>query len=113
VVVRERLREEKRSPGRRLLEVPGYTFRLLITSCTGSPTELWREYNQRADVEKRIEELKYDLAADDFCLRQFFATEAVFCSILMLFNERGATCNPEPAPVTYLISTLKRVLSGC
>lgn len=86
VVVRERLREEKHSPGRRLLEVPGYTFRLLVTSCTGLPAELWRDYNKRADVEKRIEELKYDLAADDFCLRQFFATEAVFCSILMLFN---------------------------
>ena len=86
VVIRERLREEKRSPGRRLLEVPGYTFRLLVTSCSASPAELWRDYNQRADMEKRIAELKYDLAADDFCLRQFFATEAVFCSILMLFN---------------------------
>jgi len=86
VVVRERLREEKRSPGRRLLEAPGYTFRLLVTSCTGLPAELGRDYHQRADVEKRLEELPYDLAADDFCLRQFFATEAVFCSILMLFN---------------------------
>ena len=37
-------------------------------------------------MENRIEELKYDLAADDFCLRQFFATEAAFCGILMLFN---------------------------
>ena len=86
VVIRERLREEQRSPGRRLLEVPGYTFRLLVTSCSASPAELWRDYNQRTDMEKRIAELKYDLAADDFCLRQFFATEAVFCSILMLFN---------------------------
>jgi len=37
-------------------------------------------------VEKRIAELKYDLAADDFCLHEFFATEAAFCAILMLFN---------------------------
>ena len=86
VAIRERQREEKRSPGRRLLEVPGYTFRVFATSCSASPAEVWRDYNQRADMEKRIEELKYDLAADDFCLRQFFATEAVFCSILMLFN---------------------------
>lgn len=86
VGVRERLREEKHSPGRRLLEVPGYSFRLLVTSCSASPEEVWRDSNQRADVEKRMEELKYDLAADDFCLRQFFATEAVFCSIRMLFN---------------------------
>jgi hypothetical protein len=46
----------------------------------------WREYNKRADIEKRIGELKYDLVADDFCLHEFFATEAAFCSILLLFN---------------------------
>jgi hypothetical protein len=31
--------------------------------------EIWRDYNRRADVENRIAELKHDLAADDFCLR--------------------------------------------
>ena len=37
-------------------------------------------------MEKRIAELKYDLAADDFCLKEFFATEAAFQAILLLFN---------------------------
>ena len=50
------------------------------------PEEIWRDYNQRACMEQRIEELKSDLAADDFCLKKFFATEAAFLSILMLFN---------------------------
>jgi hypothetical protein len=86
VVIRERLREEQSSAGRKLLEVPGYTFRIYVTNVAAPPEEIWRDYNQRADVENRIEELKYDLAADDFCLRQFFATEAAFCGILMLFN---------------------------
>jgi hypothetical protein len=86
VVIRERLREEQSSAGRKLLEVPGYTFRIYVTNAAAPPEEIWRDYNQRADVENRIEELKYDLAADDFCLRQFFATEAAFCGILMLFN---------------------------
>jgi len=86
VVIRERVREEKRSLGRMLLEVPGYTFRMLVTSREDRPEEVWRDYNRRADVEKRIAELKYDLAADDFCLHEFFATEAAFCAILMLFN---------------------------
>jgi hypothetical protein len=40
------------------------------------PEIIWRDYSQGADMEKRIAELKYDLAADDFCLREFFATEA-------------------------------------
>jgi len=55
----------------------------------GSPEEIGRDYNQRACVEQRIEELKSDLAADDFCLKEFFATEAAFLSVLMLFSLRG------------------------
>ena len=43
----------------------------------------------RASIEQRIEELKSDLAADDFCLNEFFATEAAFLGILMLFNLLG------------------------
>ena len=40
-------------------------------------------------MSQRIEELKSDLAADDFCLWEFFASEAAFLSILMLFNLLG------------------------
>jgi Transposase DDE domain group 1 len=86
VVVREQIQERKPSLGRKLFEVPGYTFRLFVTSLTDSPEEVWRDYNQRACMEQRIEELKSDLAADDFCLKEFFATEAAFLAILMLFN---------------------------
>jgi hypothetical protein len=86
VVVREEIRESKPSLGRKLFDVPGYTFRILVTNRPDLPEEIWRDYNQRACVEQRIEELKSDLAADDFCLREFFATEAAFLGILMLFN---------------------------
>lgn len=89
VVIRERVQEEKPSLGRKLLDLPGYTFRLFVTNGQQPVEEVWRDYNQRADVENRIAELKYDLAADDFCLHQFFATEAVFCAILLLFNLLG------------------------
>jgi hypothetical protein len=83
VVVRERVREKRSSVGRKLIDVPGYTFRIFVTSSAASPLEIWREYNRRADMENRIEELKNDLGADGFCLKQFFATEAAF---LLLFN---------------------------
>ena len=88
-VVREKIQERKPSLGRKLFEVPGYTFRIFVTNLADPPEEVWRDYNQRACVEQRIEELKSDLAADDFCLKQFFATEAAFLSILMLFNLLG------------------------
>jgi Transposase DDE domain group 1 len=86
VVVREQLRETKGSLGKKLFEVPGYTFRIFVTNRADPPEEIWRDYHQRACIEQRIEELKSDLAADDFCLKQFYATEAAFLSILMLFN---------------------------
>jgi DNA-directed RNA polymerase subunit N (RpoN/RPB10) len=86
VVVRERVREKRGSVGRKLIDVPGYTFRIFVTSCTAAPLDIWREYNRRADMENRIEELKNDLGADGFCLKHFFATEAAFRTILLLFN---------------------------
>ena len=86
VVVREQLREAKGSVGKKLFEVPGYTFRIFVTNRADPPEEIGRDYNQRACIEQRIEELKSDLAADAFCLQQFYATEAAFLSVLMLFN---------------------------
>ena len=86
VVIRERVREGRDSVGRKLLDVPGYTFRVFVTSCADPAEEIWRDYNRRAEVENRIAELKHDLGADGFCLKQFFATEAAFRAVLLLFN---------------------------
>jgi len=86
VVVREREREHRQSPGRKLFEVPGYTFRVFVTSRSDAAEEIWRDYNRRADMENRIAELKHDLGADGFCLKEFFATEAAFQAVLLLFN---------------------------
>jgi len=86
VVVREQVREAKAAVGRRLLDVPGYTFRIWVTNRTESPLALWRDYNGRAGIEQRIEELKHDLAADGFCLQPFFATESAFLAVLFTFN---------------------------
>jgi hypothetical protein len=86
VVVRERLRDDKEAVGRKLLDVPGYTFRMWVTNRADLPLTLWRDYNGRATVEQRIEELKNDLAADDFCTQNFWATEAAFLAVLFTFN---------------------------
>jgi hypothetical protein len=78
LVIRERVRESRDRAGRKLIDVPGYTFRIFVTSCAEAPEEIWRDYNRRAEMENRIAELKHDLGADGFCLKEFFATEAVF-----------------------------------
>ena len=57
-----------------------------MTNRAEAPEVIWRDYNQRATLEQRIDELKSDLGADDFCRREFYATEAAFRSVLLLFN---------------------------
>ena len=86
VVVRERERELKGAVGRKLLKVPGYTFRVWVANRSESPLELWRDYNQRACIEQRIEELKHNLSADGLCQQPFYATEAAFLAVLCTFN---------------------------
>ena len=86
VVLRERVREGKDAVGRRLLDVPGYTFRVWVTNRSQGALTLWRDYNGRATVEQRIEELKHDLAADGFCLQPFFGTESASLAVLFTFN---------------------------
>ena len=86
VVLRERIREGKEAVGRKLLDVPGYTYRVWVTSRTESPVEIWRDYNGRATVEQRIEEMKNDLHADGFCTKAFFATEAAFLGVVLSYN---------------------------
>jgi hypothetical protein len=86
IVVRERVREDKQAVGRKLIDVPGYTFRIWVTNRAEPTLDLWRDYNGRATVEQRIEELKNDLGADDFCTQNFWATEAAFLAVLFTFN---------------------------
>jgi hypothetical protein len=85
-VIRERVRDSRASVGRKLIDVPGYTFRLFVTNRNDAPELIWRDYNRRADMENRIAELKHDLGANHFCLKQFHATEAAFRAVLLLFN---------------------------
>jgi len=86
VVLRERLREDKEAVGRKLLDVPGYVFRVWVTNRNQEALELWHDYNGRATIEQRIEELKNDLAADGFCTQNFWATESAFLAVLFTFN---------------------------
>jgi len=86
VVLRERIRESKDAVGRKLLDVPGYTYRVWVRNRTESAVEIWRDYNGRAPVEQRIEEMKNDLHADGFCTKAFFATEAAFLGVVLSYN---------------------------
>ena len=117
VVVRELIREDRQNKGRKLFDVPGYTFRIFATSRSDALDQIWRDYNRRADMENRIAELKHDLAADKFCLQEFFATEAAFQAILLLFNllaefqrAAGLSGYREPATLRTQVFTCGAIL---
>ena len=117
VVVRELLREGRESKGRKLIDVPGYTFRVFVTSRDDASEEIWRDYNRRADMENRIAELKRDLGADGFCLKKFHSTEAAFRSVLLLFNllaefqrAAGLSGYREPATIRTQVLTCGAIL---
>jgi hypothetical protein len=58
-----------------------------IVSDLDLPAEtIWRTYRGRANCENRIKELKYDFAADSFCLQDFWATEAAMNTVMLAYN---------------------------
>ena len=48
--------------------------------------QVWNIYNSRADCENRIKELKNDFGLENFCLQDFWATEASFRFIMVAYN---------------------------
>lgn len=112
IVLRLRLTDPKEE---RLLAVPGYEFRVFVTNRSESPAWLCHHYDQRAAIEPRFSELKEDLAADDFCLRKFFPTEAAFLSVLFVFNLLSVLQSLDAAPgaVQRRPATLRQSLLVC
>lgn len=101
VVVRERISERPDAKGRRLFDLPGYTFHTVVTTLELPAIEVWRFYNGRADCENRLKELKHDYGADGFCLNAFDGTEAVFrmiCAFYNLLAAFKADVTRDPAP---------------
>jgi len=99
--VRERIRERPDAKGRKLFDLPGYTFHTVVTTLDRPAIEVWRFYNGRADCENRLKELKHDYGADGFCLNAFDGTEAVFRLICALYNLVAAfkaAVTHDPAP---------------
>ena len=48
--------------------------------------QIWNMYNSRADCENRIKELKQDFGLDNFCMKDFWATEASFRFMMVAYN---------------------------
>ena len=86
VCLRQQIVERPQASGRRLIDCPGYTYRVMVTSVPYGAEIVTRMYGGRADSENRIKELKEDLSLDTFCLKSFDATDAAFRMGGVLYN---------------------------
>ncbi len=86
ICLRQEISERPQASGRRLIDCPGYTYRMMVTSVPYAAEVVSRMYAGRADSENRIKELKEDLSLDTFCLKSFDATDAAFRMGGVLYN---------------------------
>lgn len=86
VCLRQALAERPDARGRRLIECPGYPYRILVTTVPDAAELVTRMYAGRADRENRIKALKEDLSLDTCCRQSFEATDAAFRTGCVLYN---------------------------
>ncbi|SFF12530.1 IS1380 family transposase [Thermophagus xiamenensis] len=87
IVVRKEVEKRPKSGGKLLFEdLPGYRYSCYVTNMDLPLDAIWNVYNTRADCENRIKELKQDFGLENFCLKDFWATEASFRFIMVAYN---------------------------
>jgi hypothetical protein len=86
VLVRQRTKANDFVRGRELFDDPAYVYQAIITNRHELPEEIWRFYRKHADIENQIRELKWDYGMDGFCQKKFFATEAAFRFVCVVYN---------------------------
>lgn len=87
IIIRKKLEDRPKSSGKLLFEdLPGYRYSCYVTNMDLPLDQIWNMYNTRADCENRIKELKQDFGLENFCLKDFWATEASFRFIMVAYN---------------------------
>jgi hypothetical protein len=84
VVVRHR--NEDKTAGRTLLDVPGFSYAVYVTNLTLPAVQVRVLYQGRADSENRIKELLHDFAISGFASQKFWATETAFRLACWAYN---------------------------
>jgi hypothetical protein len=87
IIVKKRIEDRPNCTGKILFEdMPGYRFSCYVTNLDLPLDQIWNIYNSRADCENRIKELKQDFGLENFCMQNFWATEASFRFIMAAYN---------------------------
>ncbi len=77
IIVKKQVDIRPNAAGKELFEdLPGFRYSCFVTNLDLSLDQVWNMYNSRAYCENRIKELKQDFGLDNFCLQDFWTTEA-------------------------------------
>jgi len=90
VIVKQQVNLRPNAPGKLLFAddeiYRNYRYTAYVTNSKLSSVLVWELYRQRGDAENRIKELEYDFGADNFCMQDFYATEAALRSVMLSYN---------------------------
>jgi hypothetical protein len=87
VVIRRPIPEDPQEAAQlTLFRNRGYSYEVLVTNLKLSPWRVWRFYAPRANVEKIIRELLYDLPLNQIPTRRWVANVAFFHTMMLAYN---------------------------
>jgi len=90
VVIKQHIFKRPSAPGKLLFPddeiYRNYRYSAYVTNMKLSAELVWELYRKRGDAENRIKELEYDFGADNFCMQDFYATEAALRSVMVGYN---------------------------
>ena len=90
VIVKQQVDLRPKAPGKLLFPddeiYRNYRYTAYVTNSKLSSVLVWELYRQRGDAENRIKELEYDFGADNFCMQDFYATEAALRTVMLSYN---------------------------
>ena len=90
VVIKQHIEKRPQAPGKWLYPddqiYRNYRYSAYVTNMKLSAELVWELYRKRGDAENRIKELEYDFGADNFCMQNFYATEAALRTVMISYN---------------------------
>ena len=113
VCIRETLEPKAKNEKQLSLDLPAYEYQAIVTSMDDlTAEEIWHEYNQRANIENKIDELKVGLGVDQMSQHEFIRNQAFLWIKGIAYNLlnwfRLALLEEEAC--RYEVPTLRRII---
>lgn len=107
VLIRQRTSSQDFIRGRELFDDPAYVYQAILTNRVDAPEVIWRFYRGHADIENQIRELKWDYGIDGFSQKKFYATEAAFRFVCVLYNLMSLMQSQLAFPIYRTLGTMR------